>query len=237
LRVSILYTKTINMKKHLIALSAFTILTIAASAQTKRNSTDTTSANMHHGRTGFAMHQHHRHGMMTNLKLSDSQKQQVKDLNDNYKSQLNDLEKNDNITLKDYRAKKAALEQERKSKFQNILTADQKNKMAQAKKEREEKMKQMSQKRLQKMKTDLNLTDDQVSKIQELRTSTMEQAKTIRENSALTQEQKKEQFMSLMKNRKESMNNILTAGQLKKKEEMRSNRINDMKNKRANKDS
>ena len=40
-----------------------------------------------------------------------------------------------------------------------------------------------------------------------------------------------------MKNRKESMNNILTADQLKKKEEMRNNRINDMKNKRANKDS
>jgi Spy/CpxP family protein refolding chaperone len=225
------------MKKYLFALSAFTILTIAAGAQTKRNATDTTVKNMYHGRPGFAMHHHHRHGMMTNLKLSDSQKQQVKDMNASYKNQLNDLEKNDDITLKDYRAKKAALEQERKSKFQSILTADQKNNMAQARKEREEKMKQMSQKRLQKMKTDLNLTDDQVAKIQELRNSTMEQAKTIRENSALSQEQKKEQFMSLMKSRKESMNNILTADQLKKKEEIRNNRINDMKNKRANKDS
>jgi len=95
----------------------------------------------------------------------------------------------------------------------------------------------MSQKRLEKMKSNLNLTEAQVAKIQDLRNSSMKQAKEIRENSSLTQEQKKEQFMSLMKSRKESMNNILTAEQLKKKEEMRNSRINDMKNKRANKES
>ena len=87
------------------------------------------------------------------------------------------------------------------------------------------------------MKTDLNLTDDQVAKIKDQRKSLMEQAKAIRENSSLTEEQKKEQLMNLMKSSKESMNNILTAEQLKKKEEMRNSRINDMKNKRANKDS
>ena len=65
----------------------------------------------------------------------------------------------------------------------------------------------------------------------------MEQGKAIRENSSLTEEQKKEQLMNLVKSRKESMNNILTAEQLKKKEEMRNSRIKDMKNKRVNKDS
>ena len=226
------------MKKYLIALSAFTLITIAASAQTKDNSTNATEQHqhMHHKKTGYGMHHHH-HGMMMGLKLSDAQKQQVKDINTDYRNQLRDLEKNDNITLKDYRAKKASLEQERKEKFQGILTSEQKNTIAQAKKERGEKMKMMAQKRLEKMKTNLNLTDAQVAKIQELHNSSMEQAKAIRENTSLTQEQKKEQFMSLMKSRKESMNNILTAEQLKKKEEMRNSRINDMKNKRANKES
>ena len=79
--------------------------------------------------------------MMMKLNLTDAQKQQVKDLNTDYRNQLKDLEKNETITLKDYRAKKATLEQERKSKFQSILTPEQKNKIAQAKKERGEKMK------------------------------------------------------------------------------------------------
>ncbi len=94
------------------------------------------------------MHMHHKNAeyryasprtmaMMMKLNLTDAQKQQVKDLNTDYRNQLKDLEKNENITLKDYRAKKASLEQERKSKFQDILTPEQKNKIAQAKKERE----------------------------------------------------------------------------------------------------
>lgn len=227
------------MKKYLIAFSAFTVMTVAAYAQEKNNSTDAAGQqqDMYHKKPGYGMHPHHHNGMMMKLNLTDAQKQQLKDLNTDYRNRLNDLEKDENITLKDYRAKKASLEQDRKSKFQGILTSDQKNKIAQAKKERGEKMKMMAQKRLDKMKTDLNLTDTQVSKIQDLRNSSMEQAKAIRENSSLTQEQKREQFMSLMKSRKESMNNILTADQLKKKEEMRNSRINDMKNKRVNKDS
>jgi len=227
------------MKKYLVALSAFTIMTVAAGAQAKTNSADANAQqqDMHHKRSGYGMHQHRHHSMMMGLNLSDAQKQQVKDLNTDYKNQLKDLEKNDNITLKDYRAKKASLEQERKSKFEGILTSDQKNTIAQAKKERGEKMKMMAQKRLENMKTQLNLTDAQVSKIQDLRNTSIDQAKAIRENSSLTEEQKKEQFMSLVKNRKESMKNILTAEQLKKKEEIRNSRINDMKTKRANKDS
>ena len=227
------------MKKHLIALSAFTILALATNAQTK-DSTGVAAqherTHMHHGKSQYGMHQHHRNDMM-NINLTDAQKQQVKDINTDFRNQLKDLENNQGISHKDYRVKKASLEQERKSKFQDILTSDQKDKLALAKKERTEKMKMMAQKRLEKMKTALNLSDTQVEKMQELRDSSMEQGKAIRENSSLTEEQKKEQLMNLVKSRKESMNNILTAEQLKKKEEMRNSRIKDMKNKRANKDS
>jgi periplasmic protein CpxP/Spy len=226
------------MKKHLMTLSAFVIMTVAANAQTKKDSsgnTDQHSTRLHHKKSGSAMHTHHH--MMMDLNLTDAQKQQAKDLNTDYKNQLKDLEKNENITLKDYRAKRAALEQERKSKFQDILTSDQKNKIAQAKKERSEKRELTSQKRLEKMKADLSLTDEQVAKIRDQRNNSKAQAKAIRENSSLTEEKKKEQLMNLMKSSKESMNGILTAEQLKKKEEMRNNRMNDMKSKRANKES
>lgn len=239
--MSINKTNNIHMKKYLVALTAFTIITIAATAQTKNSSTDNTSQQTHtqmHHKPGYGMHQFHHHGMMMNqLNLTDAQKQQVKDLNTDYKNQLSGLEKDDNITLKDYRSKKASLEQERKSKFQALLTTDQKNKIAQAKQDRSEKMKMMAQKRMEKMKTDLNLTDDQVAKMQAQRESSMEQMKAIRENSSLSEEQRKAQLMDLRKSNHDSMNNILTADQLKKKEELRNNRMTEWKNKRANKDS
>jgi Spy/CpxP family protein refolding chaperone len=238
--MSITKTNNIHMNKYLVALT-FTIITIAATAQTKNSSTDNTSQQTHtqmHHKPGYGMHQFHHHGMMMNqLNLTDAQKQQTKSINDDYRNQLKELEKNDNITLKDYRSKKANLEQERKSKFQSLLTTDQKNKIIQAKKDRSEKMKMMAQKRMEKMKTDLNLTDDQVAKMQAQRESSMEQMKAIRENSSLSEEQRKAQLMDLRKSNHDSMNNILTADQLKKKEELRNNRMTEWENKRANKDS
>ena len=229
------------MKKYLMALASLTVITIGASAQIKRNSTDTTTQQHKmgmHRKQEYAMHKFHHHNMMMNqLNLSDAQKQQAKSINDDYRNQLKDLEKNDNITLKDYRSKKANLEQERKSKFQALLTTDQKNKIEQAKKQRNEKMKMMAQKRLDKMKTELNLTDDQVAKMQAQRESSIEQMKAIRDNSSLSEEQKKEQLTELHKSMHESMNSILTVDQLKKKEELRNSRMSEWKNKRANKDS
>lgn len=229
------------MKKYVIALTVFTVIAITAAAQTKNSSTDTTTQHpnmqMHH-KDGYAMHKFHHHGMMmAQLNLTDAQKQQAKSINDNYRTQLKDVEKNESITLKDYRSKKASLEQERKSKFQALLTTDQKNKIAKAKQDRSAKMKMMAQKRMEKMKTDLNLTDDQVAKMQGQRESSMEQMKAIRENPSLSEEQKKEQLMDLRKSNHESMNSILTADQLKKKEELRNNRMSEWKNKRTNKDS
>ena len=52
-------------------------------------------------------------------------------------------------------------------------------------------MKMMSQKRMEKMKTELNLTDDQVAKIKEHKENTMEQAKAIRKIHHLARNKKK----------------------------------------------
>ena len=227
------------MKKYLIALSAFTLMAFAVNAQSTNNSSDSLAAHetgKMHNKHGQYIHRHHRNfSAMQKLNLSDEQKQQVKAMNEDYRNKVKDLEKNANITLKDYRSQKADLEKERKEKFQDILTTDQKNQLAQAKKDRSEKMKAMSQKRMDKMKTDLSLTDDQVAKIQDQRKSMMEQAKAIRQNTSLSDEQKKEQFMSLRKTSHDNMNKILTSDQLKKRDELRNSRMKDMKNSRGSK--
>ena len=231
------------MKKYLIALSAFAVITVIVHAQSADNSTKSApdqqnSWKMHQHKQGYGMNRHRGNFMMMRaISFTDAQKQQVKALNEDYNTKVKNLEKGDNITLKDYRTQKANFEKERKSKFQDILTTDQKNKIAQAKKERSEKMKLMAQKRMEKMKTDLNLTDDQVAKMKAQGESSMKQLKAIRENSSLSEDQKKEQLMDLRKSSHESMNSILTADQLKKKEELRNNRLSECKNKRANKDS
>jgi len=167
------------MKKYLIALSAFTIIALTASAQSTDNSTKTTpeqqNNKMHRHMQAYGMNKHKgKFMMMRDIHLTDAQKQQARALNEDYNTKVKNLEKDDNITLKDYRAKKASLEQDRKVKFQALLTPEQKDKIAQDKKARSEKMKMMAQKRMEKMKTDLNLTDEQVAKIQEQRKSSME---------------------------------------------------------------
>lgn len=242
--------KKVHMKKYLFALAAFSLVAFAANAQSAGDSTQNPTThqqswNGHQKKSGYAMggeYHHNMHGyphdnMMMNLKLTDAQKQQVKALNDDYREKLSNLEKNDNITLKNYRDEKANLIKERKAKYQDILTPEQKSEIAQAKKQRREKMKMMAQKRMEKMKTDLNLTDDQVAKIQEQQKSSMEKAKAIRENTSLSEEQKSEQLMNLRKAGHDNMNKILTADQLKKMEEMRNNRMNEMKNRWQKKDS
>ncbi len=214
-------------------MSALTIVTVTAKAQITR-SKDTTGQSaktyMHH-KSKDGMHKRHSDMMMKDLNLTDAQKQQAKDLNAGYKKQITDL-KNSNLSADDYKTKRQSIEKDRKAKFESILTSEQKDKIARSKKDRSEKMEMIGG----KMKTDLNLTDAQVSKMQEQKNNSMSQAKAIKENNSLTEEQKKEQLMKLRKTSKENMNNILTAEQLKKKEEMRNNRMNDMKGKRANKD-
>ena len=242
--------KKIHMKKYLLALAAFSLVAVAANAQsvgdsTQNSTTHQHSRNGHQKKSGYSMdggyhrnmHGYHHHNMMMDVKLTDAQNQQVKALNDEYRKKISMLEKNDNITLKNYRAEKATLIKERKARYQDILTPEQKSEIAQAKKQRSEKMQMAAQKRIEKMKTTLNLTDDQVAKIQEQQKSSMEKAKAIRENTSLSEEQKREQLMNLRKAGHDNMNNILTAVQLKKMEEMRNNRMNEMKNRWQKKDS
>lgn len=228
------------MKNYLIALSAFTLMATATNAQSNDNAAKTSPNQqngwkMHHGKHG-GMNMHKGRSMrMKDVNLTDAQKQQAKALKGEYRTKVQNLEKDQNITLKDYRAQKASLEKERKAKFQDILTADQKNKIAAYKKRMSEKREMMAQKRMEKMKTNLSLTDDQVAKIQDQRKSVKDQSKAIRDNASLTDEQKKEQLMNLRKAIHDNMDKILTADQIKKRDELRNNRMKGMKNEMGNK--
>ena len=200
------------MKKVLIPLFAIFAFTISANAQQKRE---------------MKGHQHkkHQHGMMAKqLNFTEGQKKQTKLYNEEFKQKMHDLNKIENITVKESRDRKAALLKERKAKMDGLLTAEQKTKMVQLKAQRKVKTEERYAKHLDKMKTNLSLTNGQVAKLKTQRTATQAKMEKIKSNESLSREQKHEQMMALKAEAKEQHKKIFTAEQLQKMEEMKKNR-------------
>lgn len=211
---SISCTKTNKkMKKIVTGILAFSAFIFAASAQ----------------ETGKMKHHPHQrgHGMiMKSITLSDAQKEQMKSNWQSTKSQLAELNKNEDITVREYKAKKEAILKSQKEKMNNLLTQEQKDQLAKNKVERKAKFDLMSSKRLDKLKTSLNLSDDQFAKIKANREASQAKMKVIRENEQLSMSEKKEQLMALGKEQKENFKQVLTPDQISKMEEMKKGRMN-----------
>ena len=131
------------------------------------------------------------------------------------------LFRSEGITVKEQRDRKATILKERKTKMDGLLTAEQKTKMVQLKAEHKAKKEAGYAKRLEKMKTNLNLTDEQVTKLKAQQAANHAKAEKIKNNESLSREQKKQQMMALKAEAKEQHNKIFTPEQLKKKEEMK----------------
>jgi len=172
-------------------------------------------------------HHHRKHdkGMMAKqLNFSEDQKKQAKTINEDFRKKMQDLNTQENITVKEQRDRKTAILKERKTKMDGLLTAEQKTKMAQLKAERKAKSEGHYAKRLDKMKTSLSLTDEQVTKLKAQHDATKAKFEKIKNNESLSREQKKEQMMAIKAEMKDQHSKILTPEQLKKKEEMKKSR-------------
>ena len=141
-----------------------------------------------------------------------------------FQKQMADLKKNDNITVKEFNSRKEAIRKDHQQKMQSLLTAEQKSKLDKMKQDRMAKSKEMHARSMDKMKTQLNLSDDQVIKLKASHESFASKAKDIRSNQSLTQDQKKEQFKALAEQQKEETKSILTKEQLDKLQDMHKNR-------------
>lgn len=162
----------------------------------------------------------HHHGMeFQKLNLTEDQKAKFKAQNENFHKKMEELKKNDNITVKEWRSKAEALREEHKTNTQSILTNDQKIQLEKMKAEGKARHEAMAKTRGEKMKTALGLTDEQSAKMQANRVRMGEKMKAIRENTSLSDEQKRENMKTLHKEQKEFMKSILTEEQLKKMKE------------------
>ena len=116
--------------KKLLALSfAAVIFSSAAFAQTERPVDSKAKMERHKGR-------HDKDMMMKELNLTKEQKAQLKVQHKEMKAKHDALKAQDNITVKEMREKQKALKEEQKMGMESILTAEQKTKMAELRKQK-----------------------------------------------------------------------------------------------------
>ena len=160
--------------------------------------------------------------MFEQLNLTDAQKNQLQSLRKEKKSKLDALEKNESMTMKEYKIQKDNIQKEYKAKMESVLTAEQKNMLAAEKQKKSGDAEEKMQTRIEKMRTDLSLSDEQYNKVKSLYAEMFSQIKVVRENESLSMEQKKEQIKNLHKETKSKLKGILNADQIKKLQESKS---------------
>ena len=157
-----------------------------------------------------------RKGVMQQLNLSDQQKTGMKALREEKQTKLADLESNDKITMADYRSRREAINKEYRGKMENLLTPDQKNRMAEMKKSRTEDREKQMESRLAKMKENLSLSNDQEKLLRDQMNTMKTKLQSIRQNSSLGPDQKKLQIRQAREEGKKQLEAILTPDQLSK---------------------
>jgi len=176
-------------------------------AQTQPGSTDST-------------HQRHTFGRHNRIHYTPEQRRQMMAINKEFHDKSADLFKKDNITLKQYKAGLLALQKDKRSKMEALLTPQQKEQIAGRKNRAEENRQVAEAARMERLKLRLNLSDDQVAKIKAGQADLHAQAKSIHENDNLLPQQKMDQMKDLMAKRKDVFKSVLTPEQFSKFEEM-----------------
>ena len=189
-------------------------------AQTATNQ-DTTHRHRNHaawqGHSGPQAWQGHRnmsfHGRGERVHYTPDQRKQLMAINSDYRKKQQDLYKQDNLTLGAYKAQLVTLQKDRKAKTQALLTPGQKQQLARHRQKASENQQVMAAAHLERMKIDLQLSDDQAAKIKSQQADFRTQLQTIRGDDNLLPEQKREQMMALFSKQKDALASVLTPDQ------------------------
>jgi len=191
------------MKKILALSFVFTAFVFASQAQVQRQSKGIQ-------KTGS----HHKGNKMEGLNLTESQKADIKIIREEQKAQLETL-KSSGQSQADMDKQRKAIMETYKGKIQNVLTAEQIEKMKEQRMNKKEDKIQKGE----KLKQDLNLSNDQAAKMQSINANTKAKLQEIRSNTTLTKEQKKEQIKALHQQAVTDRKSILNEEQIKKMDE------------------
>jgi Spy/CpxP family protein refolding chaperone len=144
----------------------------------------------------------------------------MKTIHDDFRQQMSDLKKNeDKITVTEWKSKMATIRKDHHEKVQNVLTSEQKASLKKMMQEHKGAGRHHGARNLDRMKKDLNLTDDQVAALKKNHEDMAQQFKALREDKNLTADQKKVEMKKFRDQQHESLKSILTPEQLQKLEQ------------------
>jgi len=238
-----------NRKNLFLLLGTLTFGWAAQAQSTGNNATSDTARIMHHrfhgapgafrGRDGYAFHRpgqnrfdhnhfghnrfgHNRHsrGHHEFIHYSPEQSKQALAINKDYRQRSADLFKQDNITLKQYKSGLLALQKEKKTKLEALLTPLQKDQQAAGRRLRDDRAQLMASTRLERLRQALSLTDDQVAKLKTGQEDLRGQARAIHQNENLLPQEKRAQLKALMTTRNDTFKSVLTPDQYNKFQQM-----------------
>lgn len=200
------------MKKVFIGMALAAFVATTACAQDQSLNTSPGHAQMHH-----------RHGdALAQLNLTDQQKNEMKAINDNFKQQMSDLKKSeDKITVTEWKTKMADIRKDHHEKMEKVLTDDQKASLKNMRKEHGNRFRHGKGNRMEQMKKELNLTDDQVTAVEKNWGESLKKMRAVHDDKSLTDDQKKEQFKTLHNQQEENLKSLLTPDQYNKYQELK----------------
>ncbi len=208
-------------RKQLFLIIGMLSLGWAASAQSTGNNpaTDSLHISNHrlHRQREFSPNRSGHRGM---IDYTPGQREQVAAIIKEYRQKQQDLFKQDNSTLRQYKSNLLALEKEKKARLQALLTPQQKDQLASRRDRMEENRQVMAAGRLERLRLNLKLTDDQVAQIKAIQRNLHNQAKAIRDNDNLLPQERHDQMHALMMTRNDNMKTILTPDQYTKFQQM-----------------
>lgn len=157
------------------------------------------------GRTGSPM--------MEQLNLTPQQKEQSKKLQEQFRQQMQSLNQNESITVKEQRDRREKLMKEHRQAMQGLLTPDQKKQLEKQQQSRQEIAKHQQAIRLERMKSQLNLTEDQAKAVQKHMENNRKQMEALRSNESLDRTARRDQMQKMRDQSKAEMEKILTKEQ------------------------
>ena len=154
------------------------------------------------------------------LNLTKEQQEKIKPILENEMKEIQAVRSNDSLTKEQKQEKTKAIRQTTRESINKILTPEQQKKYAEKKDDARENRQGMVERRIEMMSKNLNLTEQQKKDVKPIFENEMKEMRTVREDSSLTPEQKREKTKAIQQTTRESINKILTSEQQKKYAEM-----------------
>lgn len=206
------------MKKLFVSVFALTAISLSVAAQ---DTTKTKKQDIREMKAAYKDGKQHHKEKMAELNLTEDQKKEMMANRDEFRTKASAIKNDKNLSEAERNRKMEALHKEQKEKRQALLTPEQKEKVAQQKQQHKEEAKDKAEKRMGELKTQLSLSDDQVTKWKELEKSNHAKMKAIDSDPSLDAKAKEQKREELRTHTTAQRKTILTPEQDKKFEEMK----------------